>query len=344
MAMTRLMRGWASLAVMAAFLGGGTALAQKEPPKGWTAETKTVKAAAPAGDQDKEIVYYTNSIGMKLVKVPAGEFMMGDTLTPEQVDQKWPRGTIEWYKSAHPRHRVRLTKDFYMGAHEVTRGQFARFVTESGYKTEAEKGGGSFAVKDGRVGLYPEVNWRNPLFEQTDEHPVVCVSWNDAKAFCDWLSKKEGIGYRLPTEAEWEYAARAGSQTTWYWGDEESGAQGRGNVADEGAELAFRFWFKRVRDGYTYTAPVGTFAPNAFGLYDVIGNVGEWCADWYDQDYYAASPTDDPTGPQTGQVRVVRGGAWGCDPWGSRPADRPGGLLGIRDSGVGFRLLVVFPL
>jgi formylglycine-generating enzyme required for sulfatase activity len=151
MAMTRLRRGWTLPVVMTTFLGWGTALAQKEPPKGWTAETKTVKVATPTGGQDKQITYYTNSIGMKLVKVPAGEFMMGDTLTPEQVDQKWPGGDIEWYKWAHPRHRVRLTKDFYIGAHEVTRSQFAQFVNDGGYKTEAEKEGGGPCVQ-GRQG------------------------------------------------------------------------------------------------------------------------------------------------------------------------------------------------
>jgi formylglycine-generating enzyme required for sulfatase activity len=326
-------------AVMAAFLGGGTALAQKEPPKGWTAETKSVKTATPAGNQNKEVTFYTNSIGMKLVRVPAGEFMMGDTLTPEQADQKWPGGKIEWYKNAHPRHRVRLTKDFYIGAHEVTRGQLARFVNESGYRTDAEKGGGSFAVKDGRPGLYPEANWRNPLFEQTDEHPVVCVSWNDAKAFCDWLSKKEGMEYRLPTEAEWEYAARAGSETTWYWGDDESGAQGRGNVADEGADLPWGFRFKGVRDGFTYTAPVGTFAPNAFGLYDVIGNACEWCLDCYGANYYNATPGEDPAGPDSGNARVVRGGSWTYCPWGCRAAARSGtGPSSRFYYGLGFRV------
>jgi formylglycine-generating enzyme required for sulfatase activity len=333
------MRGWALSAVMAAFMGCGTPLAQKEPPKGWTTETKTVKVATPTGDQERQITYYTNSIGMKLVRIPAGEFMMGDTLTPEQVDQKWPGGKIEWYKDAHPRHRVRLTKDFYIGAHEVTCGQFAQFVNAGGYKTEAEKGGGSFALKQGRSGIYPEANWRNPLFEQTDDHPVVCVSWNDAKAFCDWLSKKEGKEYRLPTEAEWEYAARGGSETAWYWGDDESGAQGRANVADEGADLPHPLRFKGVRDGYKYTAPVGTFAPNALGLYDVIGNVWESCENWFDENYYGASPSDDPTGPQTGQEGVVRGGAWYDFPGFTRSAFRLGYGPAGRCSYFGFRVV-----
>jgi formylglycine-generating enzyme required for sulfatase activity len=187
--------------------------------------------------------------------------------------------------------------------------------------------------------MYAEANWRNPLFEQTDEHPVVCVSWNDAKAFCDWLSKKEGMEYRLPTEAEWEYAARAGSETTWYWGDDESGAQGRANVADEGADLPHTFRFKGVRDGYTYTAAVGTFAPNALGLYDVIGNVSELCQDWYGENYYSASPTEDPTGPDTGEYRVGRGGSWHDYPGITRSANRDEGTPESRLAYIGFRVV-----
>ena len=288
----------------------------------WTSQRKRVKVATPTGDEWKEIVYYTNTIGMLLVKIPAGEFMMGDTMSPEEVHKKWPGGQIEWYKRAHPRHRVVISKPFYMGATEVTRGQFGRFAREKNYKTDGEKEGKSFALKDGKWGYHDGVNWRNPLFKQADDHPVVCVSWNDAAAFCQWLSKKEGGDCRLPTEAEWEYAARAGSATTWYWGNDESGAQGKANVAGEGEQLNWSVKFKNVRDGHTYTAPAGSFMPNAFGLYDMIGNTWEWCADRFDADYYSKSPTSDPKGPSAGLERVLRGGSWDDDPWVARAASR----------------------
>jgi formylglycine-generating enzyme len=310
-----------------------------ELPRGWTSETRRVRVATPEGERMRDIVFYRNTVGMTLVKVPAGEFMMGDTLSPEAVHRRWPGGQLEWYKRSHPRHKVRLTRDFYLGAMEVTRGQFAQFVRETNYRTDAEKGGNAWALKDGKWGEQEGVNWRNPLFEQKDDHPVVCVSWNDAVAFCAWLSKKEGVTYGLPTEAEWEYAARAGSDAhTWYWGDDESGAQGRANVAGEGEELDWTYKFKDVKDGYTYTAPVGQFMPNAFGLYDMIGNVWEWCEDRY-ADKYPGGERTNPTGPATGQTRVLRGGSWGRDPWVCRSAFRDGVSPAYRDGGFGFRLI-----
>ncbi len=168
--------------------------------------------------------------------------------------------------------------------------------------------------------------WRNPGFAQTDEHPVVNVSWNDAVAFCEWLSKQEGKRYRLPTEAEWEYACRAGSTTRFSNGDDPERPGDVGNVADGTAKAKYPKWNGTItaRDGYVYTAPVGTFRPNGFGLYDMHGNVWEWCSDWYDQSYYANSPVEDPQGPATGSDRVVRGGGWFGSPVTCRSAIRPG--------------------
>ncbi|MBN2182479.1 MAG: formylglycine-generating enzyme family protein [Sedimentisphaerales bacterium] len=280
----------------------------------------------------------TNSIGMKLVRIPAGEFMMGDTLSPEEVQRKWPGGQIEGYRRSHPRHRVFLTSGFYMGATEVTRGQFALFVRETKYKTYAEKKGSSYALKDNKWGEVSGVYWRNSLFEQTDVHPVVCVNHNDAVAFCDWLSKKENKIYTLPTEAQWEYACRAGSDTTtWYWGDEESGAQGCANVAGEGESLNWNYKFKGVRDGYTHTAPVASFEANKFGLYDMIGNVWEWCGDWYGS--YSSDSVVDPPGPSSGDARVLRGGSWYHNPRNCRSADRYWGAPDSSFSNIGFRVV-----
>ena len=135
-------------------------------------------------------------------------------------------------------------------------------------------------------------SWRNAGFEQTDEHPVVNVSWNDAVAFCKWLSRKEGKTYRLPTEAEWEYACRAGTTTRYYSGDDPETLAKVGNVADATAKAKFANWKYTIKasDGYVFTAPVGQFTPNAFGLYDMHGNAWQWCADRYGKEYYAMSP------------------------------------------------------
>ena len=141
---------------------------------------------------------------------------------------------------------------------------------------------------------------------------MVNVSWNDAVAFCKWLSRKEGKTYRLPTEAEWEYACRAGTTTRYYSGDDPETLAKVGNVADAAVKAKFPDWKFTIKanDGYVFTAPVGKFKPNAFGLYDMHGNAWQWCADWYGPEYYAKSLADDPTGPASGNGRVLRGGSW----------------------------------
>ncbi len=292
---------------------------------------------------------------MKLVLIPAGEFMMGDTQTPEEVHQRWPGGQIELYKWAHPRHRVKLTKPFYIGECEVTRGQFAAFAREAGpaiqaaevdardteYKTDAEKAGKAWVWKANNWAYLEGYSWRNPNFQQTDRHPAVCISWNDAVAFCEWASKKTGKSVTLPTEAQWECACRAGCDGIWSWGDKEEDAQGKANVADEdyGADPDR---FRGVKDGYTYTAPTGSFSANGFGLKDMLGNAQEWCSDWAEEKCYDESPAADPRGPADGRFRVFRGGAWGYTPRRCRSACRGWGGPSNAYSAQGFRV-VVFP-
>ena len=169
---------------------------------------------------------------------------------------------------------------------------------------------------------------------------MVNVSWNDAVAFCKWLSRKEGKTYRLPTEAEWEYACRAGTTTRYYSGDDPETLAKVGNVADATAKAKFPDWKYTIKanDGYVFTAPVGKFKPNAFGLYDMHGNAWQWCADWYGADYYATSPADDPTGPDSGDVRVLRGGSWFDGPSVTRSAIRLGVIPGYGGSSTGFRV------
>jgi formylglycine-generating enzyme len=273
----------------------------------------------------------TNSIGVKLVLVPAGEFLMG---SPDDDKE-----AFDWEK---PQHRVRITKPFYLGATEVTRGQFRQFVDDAGYRTEAErdgKGGYGWNEEKKTWEQDPKYTWQNPGFEQSDEHPVVNVSWNDAVAFCEWLSRKEGATYRLPTEAEWEYACRAGTTTKYSSGDDPEGLAAVGNVADGTAKAKYPTWTTiAAQDGFIFTAPVGHYNPNAWGLFDMHGNVWEWCSDGYAADYYKRSPVDDPPGLDGAPDRVFRGGGWYYEPRYARSAHRNRNTPDIRHYSLGFRL------
>jgi formylglycine-generating enzyme required for sulfatase activity len=304
---------------------------------------------APAAEPSLPAVV-TNSIGMKLALIPAGEFEMGNPRTPEEETAFFQRYSNQFkperFQNEYPRHRVRITRPFYLGVHEVTLKQFGRFVRDTDYRTEAEtgkpKGAWRFFPEKGRSGFDADASWRNPGYPQGDDHPAVVVSYNDALAFCAWLSRKEHAKYRLPTEAEWEYACRAGTTTRYSSGDDPESLAQVANVLDATAKQrlpAIGGSAIGFSDGYAFTAPVGRFRPNAWGLCDMHGNVWEWCADWYGADSYAHSPVDDPLGPETGTVRVLRGGAWSELPvWGVRssfrghipPTIRAGAYIGFR--------------
>jgi formylglycine-generating enzyme required for sulfatase activity len=171
---------------------------------------------------------------------------------------------------------------------------------------------------------------------------VTVVSWNDAVAFCAWLSKKEGRTYRLPTEAEWEYACRAGTATRFNTGEREDDLKVAGNVADASLKAKWKdcFWAVNWDDGYPFTSILGRFKANAFGLSDMHGNVWEWCSDWYAEGYYAKSPKQDPRGPATGKERVARGGAWSTQPKFCRSGFRDWHEPTYRSDCVGFRVVV----
>lgn len=288
-----------------------------------------VRTAAIAQELGSKSI--TSRSGIKLVLIPAGEFMMGSATTDPQGDD-----------DERPQHPVRIGKAFYMGAHEVTVGQFAKFVDATGYKTEAERSAGGAVIdfNTGKVVVDRKYHWRNPGFEQTDRHPVVQISWNDAKAYCKWLTDHDRANYRLPTEAEWEYACRAGTQTRFASGDDESSLKGSANLADGALNnyQAIR-WASAWDDGHAFTAPVGQFKPNAFGLYDMHGNVWEWCSDWYDPQYYKLGHNVDPRGPESGGVRVLRGGAWYYRPRDHRSAFRYRARPDLRDFMNGFRIV-----
>jgi formylglycine-generating enzyme required for sulfatase activity len=287
---------------------------------------------------------------MKLTLIPSGEFMMGSKESAEETAAFFNTTygennlTGDFFKDEHPQHRIRITKPFYLGTYHVTRGQFRQFVADTSYKTDAEKGAKSGAWGWGpdkkEFGFNEKYSWRNAGFEQSDEHPVVNVSWNDAVEYCKWLSKKENKTYRLPTEAEWEYACRAGTTTRYSSGDDPETLAKIGNVADATFKANFPDWKYTIKanDGFVFTSAVGSFKPNAFGLYDMHGNACQWCADWYGPEYYAAAPVADPAGPDSGDKRVLRGGSWVDGPFFSRSAKRYWNSPGIRLNFTGFRV------
>jgi formylglycine-generating enzyme required for sulfatase activity len=283
---------------------------------------------------------------MKMMCVPAGEFEVGSRLSPEEVVRRYG-GREALYAQEHPLHRVRISERFYMAACPVTVEQFRRFVTQSGYVTQAEKGGqdceqgrkgGYHICADGKMGWRKAITWRRPGFEQTDEHPVVLVSWHDAKAFCQWLSKKEGRTYRLPTEAEFEYACRAGTETAYWWGD----ALRRGspaNMADEAHRArADGYQVMPGDDGWNFTSPAGHYMANGFGLRDMLGNVWEWCEDWKSERYHTGLQID-PKGPASGTRKVCRGGSWLDTADYCRSASRARAAAGNRATDIGFRVV-----
>lgn len=251
---------------------------------------------------------------IELVYIKPGIFTMGSSEAP----------TAGWQKDDRPEHKVTITKGYYLGKFEVTRGQFAAFVKATGYKTDAEREGHGGSFMNGRWNEKTAgTNWQNPKpFTQTDDHPVVCISWNDAKAFCDWASKRTGRGVRLPTEAEWEYACRAGTKTKWSFGDTES-------AIDEYA------WHEN--NSGLQTHPVGQKKPNAWGLYDMLGNAMECCQDWWGP--YGGDATD-PKGPSTGNEWSQRGGGWITGPKWCNVTLRISNPLSNRWTSFGFRVCV----
>ncbi|MBP8130667.1 MAG: SUMF1/EgtB/PvdO family nonheme iron enzyme [Candidatus Hydrogenedentes bacterium] len=284
--------------------------------------------------------------GGEFAWIPPGTFEMGSKLSPERViatyaGEEWWEEWKQYFDREHPRHTVTLTRGFWLATKEVTVGEFRAFADAAGYQTDAEKGGSGFTLNL-ETGSWEETrgaSWRNPGWTLEDRQPVVLVSWNDAVAYCEWLSRKTGETYRLPAEAQWEYACRAGTDTEFWWGDRMEDGRGCLNGEDEtqlpnGNQRTDLFPFS---DGYWNVSPVGSFKANPWNLYDMHGNVWEWGVDWLGD--YPSSSVTDPAGPASGEYRVVRGGSWYYFPWCCRSPNRGFAPPENRGSDHGFRLL-----
>jgi formylglycine-generating enzyme required for sulfatase activity len=299
----------------------------------------------------------------EMVAVPAGTYRMGSFRE---------RALTEFER---PRHEVRIGNVFAVSRVEISRGQFAAFVKESGYTAFQGKGCSVLRRVDLTWADDNARDWRDPGFEQGDDHPAVCVSWEDAKGYADWLTKKTGKKYRLLSEAEWEYAALAGSKGVRPWGDDPNAACKHANVWDETYEKerglprrsdrnmglatgpSFRDsasalkerregeWFLESHwcsDAYSFTSPTGKYSANAYGLHDLIGNVWEWVEDCLNATYSGAP--DDGSAWLSGncESRVLRGGSWSAIPRDARAAQRIFRPKSTRRADMGFRIAMSF--
>ena len=275
-----------------------------------------------------------------MVKLSPGSFLMGTAAAASDSETNSERSTDD----EQPQHSVTFKKPFALGKYPVTRREFAAFVRETHHDPR-----GCFLPPPSndvpKVVLTQGLSWRNPGFAQTERDPVVCLSFDDATRYARWLSRKTGKSYRLPSESEWEYAARAGTKIQRYWSGGNARACHFANVLDLAAAKAFKIdksdnAFFPCYDGYIYTAPVGSFPPNAFGLYDMLGNVYQWTADCYTSDY--KRQPDDENGKC--YKRVLRGGSYANSPFEVRSAYRHGLEQSNRDIFSGIRMAVSYDL
>jgi len=265
----------------------------------------------------------TLDLYQNMILVEGGEFQMGDIFGDGEDDEQ-------------PVHNVQVDS-FYIGKYQVTVGEFRDFVEATNFRTTAEINGGARIFDGSQMAHDSSACWNKVNFPQTEDHPVVCVSWYDAIDYCNWRSGNEGLrpcyistgdtilcdfeadGYRLPTEAEWEFAARScGRDYKYCWGNGEPYAGGkkaaniRGETAKREWGVHVKTWWKGYDDGYLFTSPVDHYTSNEIGLYDMTGNVYEWCWDWYNGSYYKNSPAKNPRGAVSGEMRSCRSVGYGC--------------------------------
>lgn len=262
----------------------------------------------------------------EMVVIPPGEGVVGSS--PDTIDRVAQEGPVR---------RVKIARAYAIGRLEITRAQYAEFVASTNRPTPP---GCNFW--DGHFGYVDEHNWKTPGYVQRPNHPVVCVSYEDAVAFTAWLSEKTGRAYRLPSSVEWEYAARAGASTPFFWGTSSQEACKFANVGDNTLK---RRWPERQEfncdDGYEVTSPVGSFQPNAWGLYDTLGNAWEWSEDCFHEKFDGA-PTDGSAWREAGggdcAFRTPRGGSWISGPQWTKLASQSKDPAGYRSFLLGFRV------
>lgn len=261
----------------------------------------------------------------EMLSIPPGKFLMG---SPADEVDKWEGGRED------PRHPVTIGQAFAMGRYEVTRAQYARFQADTGRPPAP-----CVQWLEGRWAHDPARSWRDPGFPQEDNHPVVCVSWEDATAYAAWLSRQTGKHYRLPTEAQWEYAARAGATAARYWGERIDDGCAFANISDASLKREQNVdGLVSCDDGHVFTAPVGSYRPNVFGLYDALGNAWEWTEDCWTLGYIGAP--DDGSARLDGDcsVRVPRGASWNSHRNNVRLANRGSYMATIGFYHIGFRV------
>ena len=262
----------------------------------------------------------------EMLVIAPGSFLMGSPVTE-----------TERFDDEGPRHAVTIAYAFAVSSTPITRVQYEMFVRASQHSDPGECASMS---AEGRWVSTSGLSWNDPGFDQTGEHPVVCVSWEDARAYAHWLSERTGRGYRLLSEAEYEYIARAGATTAFAWGASDQDMCRHANGFDASGRSAHSDWpAATCDDGYVYTAPVRAFPANAFGVYGAVGNVFQWTEDCFVDGGYAGSPTDGSARTVDDcELRVIRGGSWLNSSRGLRAAMRDRDRPEDRYTNVGFRV------
>lgn len=288
---------------------------------GQTTSPKSKPKPTPAGKARHRAPKYFRDCAdcPEMLALPGGSYLMGSPAT-DQEGQDYEK----------PRHEVKVG-GFAIGKYEISKAQFAAFVEATNYNPGNE----CWTMEGGKGEMRSNRSWSDPGYPQASDHPATCVSVDDAEAYIKWLNQKTGGRYRLPTEAEWEYAARGGSTAARFWGDNPDGACKYANVADLSLQKAdAKVTPHDCEDGYAYTAPVGSYLPNAFGLYDMLGNVWEWTCS--SDSGYGSSEEEKCTSLLS--RRIYRGGSWINTADYVRSASRYGYIPSFRFNNLGFRL------
>lgn len=268
----------------------------------------------------------------RMVNIPAGSFQMGDLAAAGRSNEQ-------------PVREISVEKPFALSKHPITIAEFRHFVEDTGYVTEAERSDGCWSIKtDKSVGWVASNRWDNTHPKPDDNHPAVCLNVTDVRAYTDWLSARSNADYRLPTEAEWEYAARAGTTTKYVFGDKDEDLCLHMNWSDD---QTTRFWdggeeLLHCDDNFLFTSPVGSFPPNNFGLYDMYGNVWEWVADCYEDNLNKIILDQQIPAEQSCELNTLRGGSWAASLQGTTSSYRISAEPTMRTADYGFRVLREF--